>query len=102
METRFSAPAHTSPGSIQPSVQWVAGLFLGGKAAWAGVNPPPPPSSAKVKELYVNYYYYYYSGPSWPGLEGALPFLLLGVPRRMFVFIYLFPKFPIQECIQWM
>jgi hypothetical protein len=29
----FPAPAHTGPGSIQPSVQWVAGLFSGGKAA---------------------------------------------------------------------
>jgi hypothetical protein len=31
----FPALAHTGPGSIQPPVQWVAGLFPGGKAAGA-------------------------------------------------------------------
>ena len=36
-------------GPLQPSVQWVPGLFPGGKPAGAGVNHPPQ-SSTDVKE----------------------------------------------------
>jgi len=84
VEARFSALAHTGPGADPAS------CAVGRGSLSPGVKRPgrdidhPPPSSAKVKELCIYYYYYYYYPysyslrPSWPGLERALPFSLLG------------------------
>jgi len=47
---RFSAPLKTRAGvRPQPPVQWVLGLFPGGKATAAWRTTPTPPSS-EVKE----------------------------------------------------
>ena len=56
----FLHPSIPSLGPKQPPVQWVRGIFFGGKAA--GGNHPPP-SSAEVKER-VELYFCSPSGPS--------------------------------------
>ena len=53
-------------GPNQPTIQWVAGLFVGVKRPGRGVDQPPP-SGAEVKET-VQLYIYSPSGPSWPVL----------------------------------
>jgi hypothetical protein len=64
-------------GSIQPPVQWVPDLFLGGKATgewrWPPQHPPPPKSSAVAKQR-VEMYPYSPSGFLWPLLGYTLPF----------------------------
>ena len=47
----------------QPHIQWVPGLFPGGKVAGHGISYPPS-SSAEVKER-VEMYLYCPSGPLW-------------------------------------
>ena len=46
----FSNPSRPAVEPTQPPVQWVPGLFAGGKAAGAWHNHPPP-SSVEVKEI---------------------------------------------------
>jgi len=53
-------------------MQWVSGLFPGGKAAWAWCRPPTP-ASIQVKER-VELYRYSPSGSSWSVLVWNLPF----------------------------
>ena len=65
-EARFSKPFHKNPGSTQPLVQCVLGLFLRVKRSTHGINHPPP-SSVEVKER-VKLYLYSPSGSN--GLKG--------------------------------
>ena len=64
---RFSVTVQTGLGPTQTSVQWITGLFPGGKQPRRGVNHLPS-SSAEVKERV------YLCGPSWPVLCRNLPF----------------------------
>jgi hypothetical protein len=67
----FTHPSTPALGPIQPPVQQVPALCLGGKAAGAWCCPLAP-SSAEVKEK-VELYLYCSSGPSWPVLRQSLP-----------------------------
>ena len=55
IESRWG-PDLPAPGVIQPSTQWVPGLFSGGKAVGA-LRWPPTTSSAEVKEIVLLYIY---------------------------------------------
>jgi hypothetical protein len=64
----FPHPSRPSLGPTQLPIQWVPGLFPGGKVAgaWRGVDHLPS-SNAEVKER-IELYLYPFSGPSWPVL----------------------------------
>jgi len=71
---RFSAYVQTSPGAHPASYVVGAGSLPGVKRPGRGVDHPPP-FSAEVKER-VELYLFFPSGPSWPFIEGTLPFTL--------------------------
>ena len=53
----FPYPSRPAPKSTQPPLQWVPGLFSGGKAAGGGVNYPSS-ASADAKRRVDLYLYY--------------------------------------------
>jgi hypothetical protein len=59
----FPHPSPMALGPTQPTIQWAAVLFPGGKSVGLGLNHPST-SSVEVKER-VEQYLYSPSGPSW-------------------------------------
>jgi len=67
-------------GLTQPPVEWIPGLFAGGKAAGTWRWPPTPKSSAEVEERVQ---IYVYSGPSWHVIRWTLTKGWLKKHRRL-------------------
>jgi hypothetical protein len=74
----FPHPFRPALGPTQPLIQWVMGLFPGGKQLGRSVDRPPP-SCAEVKEK-AELYLYSPTGPLWPLLWRTLP-LPLPMPK---------------------
>jgi hypothetical protein len=50
----FSQPSRPGLGPTHPRIQWVPGLFPGGKAAGRGVDHPPSSSAEVTSPLDLN------------------------------------------------
>ena len=78
----FPQPSRPTLGPTQPPIQWVPGLFPGGKERPGRgiVHTHTHPSNAKVKERF-ELFFYSPSGPSWPVIGWSLPLPLLPFVR---------------------
>jgi gamma-glutamylcyclotransferase (GGCT)/AIG2-like uncharacterized protein YtfP len=81
---RFSVPKKPAPRPNQPPVQWVLGLYAGGKAVYGSDHPPP--SIAKGKEE-VKINLYTLPGYSWP-LMGEFSLYLHSYHRVMYITLH--------------
>ena len=69
----FSSPVHTGPGAHPASYTMGTWSFLGVKRPGRGADHPVPPKCRGHER--VELYLYSPSGPSWPVIGRALPYL---------------------------
>jgi hypothetical protein len=77
-------------GPTQPPIQWIPGLFPGGKRSGRGADHPPS-SSTKVKGR-VELNLYSPSGSSWADLGWPLPLLYTSVLVAASIYVLMIVK----------
>jgi len=63
VSVRFTAPVQTGPRTTQPTLQWVPGLFPGGKGPGRGVDHPPHLAPRFKERVELDFYSPF--GTSW-------------------------------------